>query len=59
MGVLANPVNLYMETGKMANVGEILSNVGNLLVAIGAVVVLFKTAGLITALSDRIKEWKV
>lgn len=43
----------------MANVGEILNNVATLLVSIGAVVVLFKTAGLITALSDRIKEWKV
>ncbi len=42
----------------MSNVGEILSNVATLLVSIGAVVVLFKTAGLITALSERIKDWK-
>lgn len=42
----------------MANVGDILNNVATLLVSIGAVVVLFKTAALITALADRIKEWK-
>ncbi len=42
----------------MVNVGDVLSNVATLLVSIGAVVVLFKTAALITALSDRIKEWK-
>ena len=42
----------------MSSVGDILNNVATLLVSIGAVVVLFKTAGLITALSDRIKEWK-
>ena len=42
----------------MVNVGDVLSNVATLLVSIGAVVVLFKTAGLITTLSDRIKEWK-
>lgn len=42
----------------MGNIGDILNSVGTLLVAVGAVVVLFKTAGLITALSDRIKEWK-
>ena len=42
----------------MTNIGELLKNLGTLLVAIGAVVVLFKTAGLITALSERIKEWK-
>lgn len=43
----------------MSNVADILTNVGTLLVAIGAVVVLFKTATLITALSERIKEWKL
>lgn len=42
----------------MSNVGDILSNVATLLVSIGAVVVLFRTAGLITTLADRIKEWK-
>ena len=42
----------------MANIGSILSNVATLLVSVGAVVVLFKTAGLITTLSDKIKEWK-
>ena len=43
----------------MANIGSLLSSVATLLVSIGAVVVLVKTAGLITALSDRIKEWEV
>ncbi len=42
----------------MTNVGDILSSVATLLVSIGAVVVLLKTAVLITALSDRIREWK-
>ena len=42
----------------MGNIGSILSNVATLLVSVGAVVVLFKTAGLITTLSDKIKEWK-
>ena len=42
----------------MANVGDILNAVATLLVSIGAVVVLFKTAGLITSLANKIKEWK-
>lgn len=42
----------------MASVGQILDSVATLLVSIGAVVVLFKVAGLITALADRVKEWK-
>lgn len=42
----------------MSNVGDILNSVATLLVSIGAVVLLFKTAGLITALSERVKEWK-
>ncbi len=43
----------------MANIGSLLSSVAALLVSIGAVVILFKTAALITVLSDRIKEWDV
>ena len=42
----------------MANIGDILNSVATLLVAIGAVVLLFKTAALITTLADRIKQWK-
>ena len=42
----------------MSNVSEILNSIGTLLVAIGTVVVLFKTSGLITTLAERIKEWK-
>jgi len=42
----------------MSGIGEILTNTGTFLVAIGALMVLFKIAGLVQVLSDRIKEWK-
>lgn len=42
----------------MVNIGDILSSIATLLVSVGAVVVLFKTAALITTLSEKIKEWK-
>ncbi|GEM_PF-3860056 len=42
----------------MSNVSEILNAIGTLLVAIGTVVVLVKTSGLITTLTERIKQWQ-
>ena len=40
----------------MANIASLLSSVATLLVSFGAVVVLFKTATLIAAISDHIEE---
>ena len=42
----------------MSSIPDILNGIGTLLVAIGTVVVLFKAATLITALSERVREWK-
>lgn len=42
----------------MSEIAGILNSVATLIVAIGAVVVLFKISALITTLADHIKQWK-
>jgi hypothetical protein len=42
----------------MADMVKLLGDVGTFLVAIGALVVLFKISRLVTVLTERIKDWK-